>query len=100
MPLRLAKGFRVTTSGIPPLCAASRRAETEVLFDCVLYPLGKLGQVFFSAAEDDVAALDVCLRVFQFQRDTERLERVHFDHVAAANVHAAEHADDDWHKLP
>ena len=53
--------------------------------------------VFFSAAEDDVAALDIGLRVFQFQPDAERLERVHLDQVVAADVHAAEHADDDWH---
>ena len=59
--------------------------------------LASLARSFSSAAEDDVTALDVGLRVFQFQRDAERLERVHFDHVAAANVHAAEHADDDWH---
>jgi hypothetical protein len=73
------------------------RPESKGFFDCILEALGKLDQVFFVAAEDDVTALDVCLRIFQFQPDAERLERVHLDQIAAADVDAAKHTDDDWH---
>jgi hypothetical protein len=73
------------------------RPESKGFFDCILEALGKLDQVFFTAAEDDVAALDVGLRVFQFQRHAKRLERVHLDQIAAADVDAAKHTDDDWH---
>ena len=73
--------------------------ESDGLFNCVLNPLGKFRQVFFAAAKNHVAALDVCLRVFQFQPDAERFERVHLDQIAAADVHTAQHADNDWHRL-
>src|SRR6476660_3183458 len=71
--------------------------KLEILFDCILYAFSQFSQVRFLAVEYNVTALDVGLRVFQFQRDTERPERVHLDQVAAADVHAAEHTDDDWH---
>jgi hypothetical protein len=73
-------------------------AEAVGLFNGVLYSPGKFGQVFFAATKDDVAALDISLRVFEFERDAERLEGVHLDHIAAADVHAAEHANDYRHR--
>jgi hypothetical protein len=67
------------------------------LFNGVLDAFGKLRQVFFAAAKDDVAALDIGLRVLQFQRHAQSFERVHLDQVVAADVDAAKHADNDWH---
>ena len=42
--------------------------EAGGLFNGVLDALGKFHQVFFAAAENDVAALDIGLRVFEFER--------------------------------
>ena len=57
----------------------------------------KLRRVSFRGAEDYVAALQVRLRMLEFQREVEVAEGFHFDFVVAADVDAAKHGNEDGH---
>jgi hypothetical protein len=72
-------------------------AESVGAFDGGLDFCGQLGEILFFGAEDYVAALQMGADVFQFERDVEGAEGVHFNQVAAADVYAAEQGDHYGH---
>src|SRR5437016_113330 len=72
-------------------------AKTEAAFDLVLDLPCESRRVAFFGPENDVAALDIRLRILQSEGLIECAERVHLDQVVASNVDATEHRDDYWH---
>ena len=73
------------------------RVKAEFALDGGFEFLGKLREIRFVRLEDDVAALDVSLGIAKLERDAKGAEGVHFDFVVAADVDAAEQADDGGH---
>ena len=73
------------------------RAKAKLLLDCALDAFGQSNQISLVAPEDDVAALYVRLWVFQAERCAKGSQGVHLDLIVAADVDAAEHADNGGH---
>src|ERR1039458_5098713 len=73
------------------------RSTSPVLPTRRLDLLRQLREVRGFGLEDDVAALEVGLRMAEFERFVQGAEGVHLDHVVAADVHAAEHGDHNRH---
>ena len=71
--------------------------KTEIAFDGVLKASGEKRKVICTGEKDDVTALDVRLRGFEFEGFVEGTQGVHLDFVVAADIDAAEHGDDGGH---
>ena len=74
-------------------------AAGEFLFDAGLDALGYYIEFAFAGFEDDVSALQVGLRIFEFERSVKGAESVHLDFAVAADVDGTEHGDKDRHGL-
>ena len=75
------------------------RFDLEGLLDGGLNFPGELRCRLLFRAEDDVATLDVGLRVFELERGVEGAECVHFNAVVGADIDAAEHGDEYGHSV-
>jgi hypothetical protein len=53
--------------------------------------------VFSLGPKDDIAALYVGSRIFEFERFAECAKRLHLKSIVAADIHAAKHADEYRH---
>ena len=73
-------------------------AAGEFLFDGLLDAFCDESEIAFICFENDIPALHVGLRVFEFERGIKRPQRLHFDLAAAADVDGAKHGDEHWHE--
>src|ERR1700722_17839123 len=95
-----ALGEPVPCDDVAEILGASKNdvsLKSKFLVDGGFEIFAEFVEVTLVGCEDDVAALDVGLRIAEFEGCEEFLQIVHFDAVVAANVDAAEHADDDGH---
>src|SRR5579862_6299088 len=71
--------------------------KPKVLLDRIFDLPGNRLAIPLIRYENDIAALYIRLNVAKPERRVERSQRIHLDHVIAANIHAAEHGDQDRH---
>ena len=71
--------------------------EAEFAFDGRFEEFRDLSEVLAAGAKQNNAALQLSLRILEFQRAAKITENIHFDFIVATDVDAAKHGDEDGH---
>ncbi len=101
-PARLLITFLASDPGDPAQFGRGAKndvgAAGEFLLNGGLDAFGNQVEFAFAGFEDDISALQVGLRVFEFERNVQCTQGVHLDLVVAADVNSAQHGNEDWHR--